>query len=116
MPTPWERLTMLGNSNTGAGRTNVPTFADIQQRLAELCPPSSPAPAPRRRLLALSEEFSVGAELVSLVRLVRIFLRGLSAERALRAPRLRKPDWFNRSKDAAHASQHDGTRNRSIIA
>ncbi|MEA2543728.1 MAG: hypothetical protein QOH35_5094, partial [Acidobacteriaceae bacterium] len=38
---------MLGNSNAGIGRPYVPTFADIQRRRAELCPPSSPAPAPQ---------------------------------------------------------------------
>ncbi|MDX6457337.1 MAG: hypothetical protein QOE55_1034 [Acidobacteriaceae bacterium] len=38
---------MLGNSNAGIGRPYVPTFADIQRRRAELCPPSAPAPAPQ---------------------------------------------------------------------
>ena len=38
---------MQGNPNSGAGRPYVPTFADIQRRTAELCPQSSPAPAPQ---------------------------------------------------------------------
>jgi hypothetical protein len=38
---------MLGNASTGIGRPYVPTFADIQRRRAELCPPSAPAPDPQ---------------------------------------------------------------------